>query len=311
MFKSATVYQLTQANDAVVAALTIGLPGKPFSECGASFQSSSGFVPPLGENTSELTYEADGGILFCLRTDTKTVPASVVKMRATKIAKERSKNDEPVSPAEFRAIKEEVAQDMLPLLIAVPSWTFAYLDKTLSLLIVGAGADDADAFLPILKGAIGGRPFKLLEPETDPCINFTLWLQDVDKLQGRFELGHDCSLKHAKDGGTANISVRKDDLDGEEWAAMLEAGKQVCRIALEHNAMDFAVTASVGLRRMKLSDRLRENLDDDVEPHQYRADEFAAYVRAIRSVMRDLEEVLGGWPTQELLDLGGTQGEAA
>lgn len=317
MFRSLTIYQLTQTTDRVLEKLQTALEEKPFEPCGEHFQSSHGFVPPLGGSTQELTYETDGGILFCLRIDAKQMPAAVVKLRTNELAAKRVADGETMSKGLLRDIREGVEYDLLPDLIPVPTWSYAYVDRTLGMLFVGAGEDDADHFLQLLRAAMDAGPFALLNTDADPCIAYTKWLRECgdddcdDPLDGRFTIGHDCSLKHPRDGGTANISVRTDDLDGPEWLAMLDAGKQVCRIALDHDAMTFAVTAKVGIRSMKLADRLREDIDDDAEPHAFRAAEFAAYVRAVRSVMRDLEKVLGGWPTQELLDLHGTQSDEA
>lgn len=71
MFRGLTVYQLTQATDAVLKRLDTALASKPFTPCGDKVQRSTGFVKPLGDDSEVISYSANGGTLFCLRTDEK------------------------------------------------------------------------------------------------------------------------------------------------------------------------------------------------------------------------------------------------
>ena len=74
MFKSLTIYQLTQATDAVLKRLDAALESKPFAPCSDKQAISRGFVKPLGEDTATITWSTNGGTLFCLRTDEKKIP---------------------------------------------------------------------------------------------------------------------------------------------------------------------------------------------------------------------------------------------
>ena len=78
MFKSLTIYQLTQATDAILKRLPAALESLPFAECTDHQVKSRGFVPPLG--FGEITYSANGGTLFRLRTDVKELPAGAIKL---------------------------------------------------------------------------------------------------------------------------------------------------------------------------------------------------------------------------------------
>jgi recombination associated protein RdgC len=312
MFRSLTIYQLTQAIDAIHRKLEPGLAGRPFKACPEKQAASRGFVKPLGDDSEVIVYESTGAVLFCLRTDEKVVPPAALRLLVDERVKALAQDsDGEPSKTDVRLIKEEVEESLLPSTIPTPRWTFAYLDRFLGLLFVGATDDAADAFMEELGKAIDGRPFALLGlKDRDPSDIYTEWLSDPKRLCDAFELGNACSLKHPKEGGTAVINISHEDLESEDLHALLDAGKQCCRIALQHEAMSFAITAKLGLRSMTLGQGFQEELAEQEDPTQRSASEFALYVRAVREVLKDLEPLLGGWPQQELLDLEDTEAAA-
>lgn len=312
MFNSITLYQCTQANAAILRAIEEGIPKRPFASCKEKEAAASGWVPPLGPGTDTMSYSAEGATLFCLRTDTKSVPASAVKLLvADRVATFEKETGETCSAVDRRVFKEEITESLLPGAVPAPSWTYAYLDTKLSMLIVGGGEEDADNFIAVLRKTLDSTPVKLLGlPDVEPCDKFTDWLKDpAEHLGDAFDLGDSCSLKQAKEGGTAVINISHEELECEDIGAMLEAGKQCCRIALQHEVATFAVNARLGLRRFKLVDSYDEDEGDD--PVDNTAGQFVEIVRAVRDVLQDLEPLLGGFPMQELLDLHDEQAEVA
>lgn len=302
MFKTLTVYQLTQATDAVLKRLDAALESKPFTECGDKVTKSRGFVRPLGEDSGVISYEANGGTLFCLRTDEKAIPAAAVKLRVAARIRDMGDDFDPDNKTDARLLKEEITDALLPDATPAPSWTFAYIDRPLGMLFVGSSEAGADEFVEAFKDAFKAIPFQLLGITEDPCTIFTEWLRNPSELGESFTLGDSCSLKHAKEGGTANIQIQHDDLASDEIKEMLDAGKECCRISLVHEDMSFAITAKLGIRSIQLSDDVKADIDDD--PHSsVRSSEFAAFVPVMRGVMDSLGSLLGGWPKQEVLDL--------
>ena len=135
---------------------------------------------------------------------------------------------------------------------------------------------------------------ELLGIQDDPSEIFTQWLKEPDTLGDWLELGDSCSLKHAKEGGTAVIQIQHDDLESEELQSMLEAGKQCCRIGLVHEDAEFAITAKLGLRRFTLSEDCKAEAGDEGSDIPA---ELAVTVRVVRHILAALEPLLGGWPT--------------
>lgn len=303
MFKSATIYQLTQATGAVLKRLTKSIPEHQFAECLPKQARSAGWVPPLG--TGELLYETNGGVLFCLRTDLKEIPSSNIKHSVDATVKARLEDGQEVSPVDIRVLKEELIEQALPNTLAKISHRFAYIDKQLGMLIVDANEADADEFMLSLKKTLEGTPFKLLGIADEPCDFFTEWMGDPKTLGDAFELGDDCSLKHPGEGGTEIINVKHGDLKSAEMKAMLAAGKQCCRIALKHEDADFAITAKLGIRALTLSKDMQIEASgiNEGEQESTTPSEFATVVTVYRNILGELSTLLGGWPTQELLDL--------
>ena len=309
MFRGLTVYQLTQATDAILKRLPAALESLPFAECTDHQVKSRGFVPPLG--FGEITYSANGGTLFRLRTDVKELPAGAIKLMVQEQIADRAGDDsfDPDNKTDVRLLKDEITQKLLPGCVAAPSWTYAYIDRPLGMMFVGASELGADDFVEAFKAAFKALPLTLLGIEREPCDIFTEWLRNPSELGEVFTLGDSCSLKHAKEGGTANIQIQHDELDSDEIKEMLEAGKECCRIGLVHEDMSFAITSKLGIRSIQLSDDVKAEIAED--PHtSTQSSEFAAFVTVMRGVMRDLEPLLGGWPKQEVLDLEDTEAAA-
>lgn len=307
MFKSATLYQCTIPIPDLLERLTPALAGRPFKPCPKKQAASSGFIPPLGGSAEEqeITYATNGGVLMCLRTDVKEVAASAVReeveaRRAKALADggEFNKTDE-------RLAKEEITEGYLPGIPPKSKLTYAYLDKERALFFVGATDAGADHFTEILGKALGGAPpLTLLSIEDDPCDKFTAWVKDGSLLGKAFKLGHQGALKNpGHEGGCGNINAKNEDFDSEEFLSLIEAGREVCSIALKHEDMTFRLTSKLGIRNIALSDERKAEAYDEEEDGITTAYEFAVFVLAMRTVLDDLAPLLGGWPKQEMLDL--------
>ena len=311
MFRGLTIYQLTQPVAAVMERLSEALAdeSRHFADCTPHSRKSTGFVSPLGLGSDVLSYETSAARLFCVRHDEKEIPAGAVKIALQAWRAGKEAEGEEVNKTDERIARDALVEQMLPGAIPAPSWTYAYLDKELSMLFVGAGEDGADQFIEWIKGPLQGCPFKLLGlNDLEATDKFTEWLRSPeDSLPEDLSLGAACSLKHPQDGGTAINKISHEDLnDAEYMPALLDAGYKCCQVALEHPQVNFAITANLGLRRLGLTDEVKAELEehDSGVPADNRAAEFAAWVAGIRVILAELEALLGGWPEQAMLDLG-------
>jgi len=309
--KTLTVFQLTQPMKAVLERLADSLRGSDhlFKPCAASQQTSTGFVPPLTpkKEIGELLYETNGGVLFCLRTDTKKCAKASVDLRAEKIIAERKAKDEEVSKTDERLIKDEIRAEILKNAEPEPSWTNAYFDKQRDLLLVWASDEDADAFVKSMKSALGGVPFTLLEvPNVDLSDKFTEWVKDTAKLGKAFKIGCKGTMKHPdKEGGCGIINIEHEDLDSDEFKNLIDTGRLVCAIGLEHKHYTFRLTSKLGIRNIEFSKDTKALTFDESAGEATMASTFAVWTKVNRDVLDDLELLFGEWPKQEMLDLSG------
>ncbi len=305
MLKSITIYQTTIATQSIASRLPEALARLPFKRCPKASAQSRGFVPPI-PGGEEIIYSANGGILFCLRTDTKTVPTSAVNERVNERREKASKAARDFTATDESLAKEEIIAEFLPGIPPATKLAYAYLDTKLGMLFMGATGESADQFVEALGSALKGKaPLILLGIEGDPSEKFTAWVKDSDLLGHAFTLGTTGSLKHpGTEGGCGVINAKHEDFESSEMLSLIEAGRQVCSIALDHERMDFRLTSSLGLRNIVLSDAVKAEGFDEESGETTLANEFAAFVVALRAVIGSLEPLLGGWPKQEVLDLG-------
>lgn len=308
MFRSLTIYQLTQATPAVLRKIQAMLsdPSNSFTPCTGTMEKSHGFVPPLEEG-SDMLYSANGAELFRLRIDEKSIPASAIR---DVVNERRDSSTEEWSKTMERIAKDEAKAAFLPHMPAGSTYVSAYIDTTLNMLFVAASEASADEFTAIISKALGGTPFKLLDINADPCDHYTRWVRDPEALGDHFELGHQGALKQPhREGGCGNINAKNEDFDSEEFLSLLDAGREVCSIALEHVDLEFRLTSKIGMRNVNLTEQSASRTVPEGSDEPTRPAEFAEYVLCVRRVMNDLEPLMGGWPKQEMLDLHDEMGD--
>lgn len=307
MFRSLTIYQLTIPAADFLERLPDALQSRLFKPCGEKVQKSEGWVPALGGDSTDLIYTANGGTLMRLRTDYKEVPGSWIKEQVTDARRRNEAAGKEFTKTDEQLAREAAVDSALPDTRPSISHAFAYLDHELSMLFVARTGEAADEFTSALGISLAGAPpLSLLghEYDPDPCITFTKWVQDTSLLGEKFEVGRKGDIKHAgQEGGCGMINIKQEDLDSEEIVHLLEAGRQVCSVALEHEKFSFRLRADLGFRNIELSKQMKAEGFDEESGGVSLANQFASFVYAMRYVINDLEPLLGGWPKQEMLDL--------
>ena len=89
-------------------------------------------------------------------TDEKKIPASAVRERVEAIRKQKEADGAEFNKTDERIAKEEITEGFLPHMPAATSLTYAYIDRELGMLFVGASEAGADDFVAAMKGALAG-----------------------------------------------------------------------------------------------------------------------------------------------------------
>ena len=112
-----------------------------------------------------------------------------------------------------------------------------------------------------LRHALGSFPALPLNAEVSPRAVLTGWIAG-EKMPKNLELGDECELKDAADGG-AVVRCQRQELTGDEIGKHLEAGKQVTRLALTHDDhLNFVLGEDLIVRKLKFLDGAVESLEN-------------------------------------------------
>lgn len=257
-FKNATLLRLTQTPD--VGGLADTLAARAFRPCGSLETQTSGWVPPVGDEATDLVHTVNGRTILCLQTEEKIIPGPAVRKEvADRVAKIESEQGRIVRRKEKMAIKEEVLHDMLTRAFTRLRKTYGYIDTGTGMLVVNsASKKDVGLFTTVLRVTIGTLPAHPLRVTAPVAERMTAWLHSKELPPG-FTLDSMCELR--SDGG--KVSFRGQDLYAEEVDANLQAGKRVKQLGLGWNGrMTFVLNDALVLKRIQFEDIVREQAAD-------------------------------------------------
>lgn len=300
MFNSLTIYQCTQPARAVAERIETHLHKREHAPISPLESEKRGFVPPIPG--AGLVYRVGELVLFCLRTDVKTVPASAVRERVEQLRQAVEANGDRWTSKRAGEARDSVRDEFLPGIPPATTNTLAFLDEKRGLFFIGASEHAADTFMSVLKNAIGGTPFVTLGLESvDPCHKFTAWAHDPAPVIARdLEVGEMASLSHVGEAGTVNLKDER--ITDPAWLQLIDDGRQVTSIALVSDSISARVTADLGLRNITPSEKTKADAYDFTSGETTPQAEFIAEAGAILHLVDDLAELLGGFPVQEMID---------
>ena len=264
MFKNALLYRIAQWTPPTAASIEDRLAGARFVECGASQKESAGWVEPRGGQPqgqhAALVERVAGQWIFKLCTETKAVPAGVVKTQLDKRL-DQAEKDTGRRPRGKHAkeLKEDVVQALLPRAFPKRSDTLVWIDPAAQLLLVAAGsAKKADAVVTRLMDLLGADiTLTLLQTELAPATAMATWLRDKEAPPG-FTIDRDCELKQP-DSEKAAVRYARHTLDIDEVGEHIREGKLPTQLALTWSGrVSFVLTESLALKKIKLLDGVLE-----------------------------------------------------
>ena len=306
MFKNAFVYRIEQWTPPTLSEMEERLHGARFVECAASQPESAGWVAPRGEAHAALAESVAGQVVFRLRTETKAVPGSVVKVQVQErlAAIERETGRRPKGKR-ARELKEAVVHELLPRAFPKRSEVLVWLDPVAGQVWVGAGsvrkADAAvsrlvELLAPARPGAGEGLKLSQLQTARSPATAMAAWLADKEAPAG-FSIDRDCELRQP-DSEKATVRYARHTLDIDEVAAHIAQGKLPTQLAMTWNGrVSFVLTEALALKRIELLDVVLQGTDATAAAGQedggFDAD-VAIASGELRQMMAALIEALGG-----------------
>jgi recombination associated protein RdgC len=151
----------------------------------------------------------------------------------------------------------------------------------------------AESVASELRQALGSFPALPLNAEVAPRSVLTGWIAGEPLPEG-LSLGDECELKDAADKG-AVVKCQRQELQGDEIAKHLEAGKQVTRLALTlDDHVSFVLGEDLVIRKFKLLDGAVDQLES-TERDDVRAEmdaRFALMAGEVKRLFSVLEPAL-------------------
>ncbi|MGQ0697166.1 MAG: recombination-associated protein RdgC [Panacagrimonas sp.] len=297
-FRNLLPYRLDGAWNFTPGGFEARLAAKPLVPCTGLAAQSQGWVSP--RDNGQLVYGQGRQMLFALGTETKLLPASVVKEAAKEKAVqiEKRMGFKP-GKKQLREIREQITSELLPRAFARRSATRVWINPEAGWLVMDASSPKrGDEVLSQLRDTVGECPFLPLSTAQSPIAGMTKWLASGD-APGKFELDQDCEMKSGGDDPSA-VRFAKHGLEGDEVRRHVKDGKSVTKLGLMWNERMRLVLADPGvLRRVRFETIEQDRAENEAQgsaDERFDAD-FALMCGELTQLLDDLVEALGGVAT--------------
>ncbi len=292
-FRNLTLFRFPASMD--FSQLELLLAEVPLKPVGPLELSSRGFVSPFGRNDTELSHRLGDAIWVTVGGEDKLLPSAVVNdLLGKKLAEIEQKEGRKPGGRTRKRIKEDLVHELLPRAFVRPVRSDAMLDLEHGFIAVDSSSrKSAEAVVSEIRSAMGSFPAMPLNAEVAPRAILTGWIAGEDLPEG-LALGEECELKDAMDGG-AVVKCQHQELQGDEIAKHLEAGKQVTRLALTlDDHLSFVLGEDLVIRKLKFLDGAIDQLEN-TENQDVRAEldaRFALMSGEVRRLFVVLEKAL-------------------
>ncbi len=292
-FRNLTLFRFPTALD--VSQLDELLPEAALKPVGPLELSSRGFISPFGRNEEALSHRIGDAIWLTVGGEDKILPSAVVNdLLAKKLQEIEEKEGRKPGGRTRKRLKDDLLHELLPRAFVRPTRTDALLDLEHGFIAVDTSSrKNGETVVSEIRRALGSFPALPLNAEVAPRSVLTGWIAG-EPLPDGLSLGEECELKDAMDGG-AVVKCQHQELQSDEIAKHLEAGKQVTRLALTlDDHVSFVLGEDLVVRKLKFLegavDQLESTERDDL--HAELDARFALLSGEVRRLFAVLEPAL-------------------
>lgn len=292
-FKNLVVYRLPAGLKLDLPAFEEKLAKLTMPPCGSMDRETLGWVSPRGDD--RLLHVLNQQVLIALGQEAKLLPSSVVNQFAEEKAAEiEAQQGFKVGKKQMRELKERVTDELLPRAFTRRRVTHAWIDPVHGWLVVDAAAPaKAETLLEALSKSVDDLPVKSLHTERSPSAAMTDWLLSGEAPAG-FTIDRDLELR-ASDEGKATVRYVRHDLEGEEIATHIAAGKQATKLAMTWNdRISFVLGEQMEIKRLAFLDILKEQSEQGESADEQFDLDFALMSGEVAKLLADVVAALGG-----------------
>ncbi|MEG9529981.1 recombination-associated protein RdgC [Mannheimia indoligenes] len=260
-FKNVMIYKLTSELSLDSKSLEDLLQETKFTPCTQFDMSKFGWSSPL--KGSDLLHFSQGNqFLLVSHKEDKLLPANVVKAETEqRIAELEEKEARKLKKTEKQAVKDQVVSNLLPRAFSKHQFTALWLDLDNQLVYVDAASSKrAEDTLALLRKTLGSLPVVPISFTLPPAEVMTSWIAK-GHTPSWLTLLEEAELKSFDTDSV--IRCKRQDLETEEIAQHLQAGKFITKLAIEWEAhFSCVLNEDATLSRLKFADEVREKNDD-------------------------------------------------
>lgn len=261
-FKNAIAYNFTKPFSLTQEDIQLLLEAQCFTPCNSMDISKSGWTPVM-QGMKSLVHTVNGNALICLKTESKILPAAVVKQELEeKVYLIEQERGQKVGRKERLDLKEEITQKLLPKAFSKDTLLFAYIDYKNQRIIVDTNSPGkAEELLAYLRKSFGTLPILPFKPKIDFLITLTDWVKN-DLTPEPLLLANNINLK-ALDLEGSKATLKNLDLKEEEVQLHISNGKYVEQVSMYwDNKISFNLTEDYFLKNIKFLDVIKEQNED-------------------------------------------------
>ncbi len=275
--------------------LDTGLAECVLKPVGALELSSRGFISPFGRDGDTLSHRIGDAIWLTAGSEDKLLPAAVVNdLLQKKLADIEEKEGRKLGGRARKRLKEDLVHELLPRAFVRPGRTDAMIDCANGFIAIDTSSrKSGEAVVSDVRHALGSFPALPLNAEVAPRSVLTGWIAGNPLPEG-LTIGDECELRDPTDQG-AVVKCQRQELQGDEIAKHLEAGKQVTRLALTlDDHLSFVLGEDLVIRKLKFLDGVVDQLESN-DREDLRAElsaRFALMSAEVRRLFLTLESAL-------------------
>ncbi len=294
MLKNLTIYRLRSILP-TSSEVEHALSQYAFAPCAATQDKSIGFVPPRGHAHGALLEVVNQQWIIQLRTETKVLPASVVKRKVqTEVEAIEATTGRKPGKKERRTLMDDARLALLPQAFTKEGNVRVWIDPEARFLCTDASSQaKADDVMTWLIKAVHGLEVQLLNTQTSPSAAMAHWLATHEAPAG-FSVDRECELK-ATDESRAVVRYARHPLDTEEVSQHIALGKMPTRLAMTwQDSVSFVLTESLQLKKLVFINHAEADSDAKALGEDDVFDADVVLVTAeLEKLIPDLIEALG------------------
>lgn len=231
-----------------------------FKGCGPQEPSSLGWVPPMGEESTQLAHGGSGMYLLTAKREERIMPPGAVKDAVNeKVAEIESREARKLGRKQRMEIREDMIFSMMPRAFTRSTLIQGIIMPEQNLIVVDcANRNKAEEWLSLLRESLGGLSTQPVEVNRSVSGLLTAWLSGNTPLPAEIEPGDECELQSV-DEEKSVVVCRRQELTGDEVKSHLKAGKIVIRMAINwKQSMSFVLNESLEIKKLRFSDTMVE-----------------------------------------------------